>query len=199
MYQPAIAMRSSPLEQRLIGMVSSSPELMAALAAARSLGLDSWCIGAGAVRTLVWDALHGHANPTPLADIDLVYFSPDAPPQRDEELEARLRQLMPALEWEVTNQAHVHAWFMREFGREVAPLLSLEDGVATWPEYATCVGVSLDVNNTIQVIAPHGLEDLFGLRVRHNPARADADTYRDRVVSKGFARRWPLLAIESLE
>lgn len=189
----------SLLTQRLIDMVRSSAELMAALSAARSLGLQNWCIGAGAVRTLVWDALHGHASPTPLADVDLVYFAPDAPPQRDAELEARLRQLMPALEWEVTNQAHVHSWFMREFGREVAPLLSLEDGVATWPEYATCVGVTLAADDTIQVTAPHGLGDLFELRVRHNPARADVHTYRHRVVSKRFAQRWPLLAIESLQ
>ncbi|GJI95115.1 hypothetical protein RugamoR57_18330 [Duganella caerulea] len=189
----------SPLTQRLIDMVRSSAELMAALLAARSLGLESWCIGAGAVRTLVWDALHGHASTMPLADVDLVHFAPDAPPQRDAELEARLRQLMPALEWEVTNQAHVHTWFMREFGREVAPLLSLEDGVATWPEYATCIGVALDANDTISVIAPHGLEDLFELRVRHNPARADVHTFRHRVVSKRFAQRWPLLVIESLQ
>lgn len=172
---------------------------MAALSAARSLGLDNWCIGAGAVRTLVWDALHGHAIPTPLADVDLVYFDADAPPQRDSELEARLRTAMPWLTWEVTNQVHVHTWFMREFGREVAPLLSLEDGVATWPEYATCVGVSLEDGDAIRVIAPHGLEDLFALRVRHNPARADIDTYRRRVTSKRFAQRWPLLAIASLQ
>lgn len=193
MYQSPI------LEERLATLVRSSAELMAALSAARSLGLDNWCIGAGAVRTLVWDALHGHAIPTPLADVDLVYFDADAPPQRDSELEARLRTAMPSLTWEVTNQVHVHTWFMREFGREVAPLLSLEDGVATWPEYATCVGVSLEDGDAIRVIAPHGLEDLFALRVRHNPARADIDTYRRRVTSKRFAQRWPLLAIASLQ
>lgn len=191
--------QSTILEQRLAALVRSSAELMAALSAARSLGLGSWCIGAGAVRTLVWDALHGHAIPTPLADVDLVYFDADAPPQRDSELEARLRTAMPSLTWEVTNQVHVHTWFMREFGREVAPLLSLEDGVATWPEYATCVGVSLEDGDAIRVIAPHGLEDLFALRVRHNPARADIDTYRRRVTSKRFAQRWPLLAIASLQ
>ena len=145
--------QSTTLEERLAALVRSSAELMAALSAARSLGLGSWCIGAGA----------------------------------------------PSLAWEVTNQAHVHTWFMREFGREVAPLLSLEDGVATWPEYATCVGVSLEDGDAIRVIAPHGLEDLFALRVRHNPARADIDTYRQRLTSKRFAQRWPQLVIASLK
>jgi len=191
--------QSTILEERLAALVRSSAELMAALSAARSLGLGSWCIGAGAVRTLVWDALHGHASPTPLSDIDLVYYDPNAPLQRDAQLEACLRTAMPSLAWEVTNQAHVHTWFMREFGREVPPLLSLEDGVATWPEYATCVGVSLEAGDTVRVIAPHGLEDLFALRVRHNPARADIDTYRRRVTSKRFAQRWPQLVIASLQ
>jgi hypothetical protein len=64
----------SDLERRLVAMVRSSDELMVALRAVRSLGLASWCIGAGAVRTLVWDALHGFAQPSTLEDVDVVYF-----------------------------------------------------------------------------------------------------------------------------
>ena len=39
-------------------MVTASDELMAALRVVRSLGLRSWCIGAGAIRSLIWDTLH---------------------------------------------------------------------------------------------------------------------------------------------
>ena len=45
-------------EQSLAAMVTESDELMAALRVVRSLGLRSWCIGAGAIRSLVWDTLH---------------------------------------------------------------------------------------------------------------------------------------------
>lgn len=179
-------------------MVRSSSSLMAALRAVRSLGLNSWCIGAGAVRSLVWDALHGYERPSAVEDVDVVYFDDAASgPGQDADLERRLREAMPALRWEVTNQATVHDWFANKLGQVVPPVRSLEEGVATWPEFATCVGVSLDGAGTIGVVAPHGLDDLFGLHVRHNPLRASAATFRQRVQSKRFGEQWPLLSIDA--
>jgi hypothetical protein len=183
------------LERRLAGMVASSNELMAALDAARLLGLQSWCIGAGAVRSLVWDALHGFERRTVVKDMDLVYFDADAEPENDVELEKRLRSAMPEVRWEVTNQAGVHRWFARDLGQAVPPIKSLADGIATWPEFATCVGVFLNWDESLGVVAPHGLDDLFNLRVRHNPLRASVEIYRQRIEGKRFAERWPLLSI----
>lgn len=162
----------------------------------RALGLKSWCIGAGAVRSLVWDDLHGFAEPTPLDDVDVVYFDPAVEGvEHDAAVENRLRLAVPSMAWEVTNQATVHHWFARHLGQQVPLLTSLEDGVGTWPEIATCVGVFLRADDSIGVVAPHGLDDLFRLIVRHNPVRADARIYRERVASKRFAERWPLLSI----
>ncbi|TAL94396.1 MAG: nucleotidyltransferase family protein [Paraburkholderia sp.] len=179
-------------------MVRSSTDLMAALTAVRSLGLNSWCIGAGAVRSLVWDALHCFEQPSAIDDVDVVYFdAAPGDPGQDACLESRLRSVIPALRWEVTNQATVHDWFSSNLGQAVPPLGSLEEGVATWPEFATCVGVNLDDEDSIGVIAPHGLDDLFGLRVRHNPRRASLATYQQRLESKRFGERWPLLLINA--
>lgn len=126
------------LEQKLIDMVRSSTCLMAALMAVRSLGLNSWCIGAGAVRSLVWDALHGFETPSVLEDVDVVHFDRKAlGPEQDAYLENRLRAIMPTVQWEVTNQATVHQWFASNLGQVAHPLGSLEEGVATWPEFAT--------------------------------------------------------------
>ena len=55
----------------------ATPWLMAALEAARDVDPPDWLIGAGAVRTAVWDRLHGHAEPTPLRDLDLAFYDPD--------------------------------------------------------------------------------------------------------------------------
>ena len=179
-------------------MVRSSSSLMAALREVRSLRLNAWCIGAGAVRSLVWDALHGHEQPSAMEDVDVVYFDDAAADaEQDANLERRLREAMPALRWEVTNQATVHVWFANHLGQVVPPLRSLEEGVATWPEFATCVGVNLDDRESIGVVAPHGLDDLFAMRVRHNPLRASVATYRQRVQSKRFGERWPLLSIHA--
>jgi uncharacterized protein len=186
----------SDVNQRLIEMVRGAPDLMKALATVRQLGLDSWCIGAGAIRTLVWDCLHGFEKPSALEDIDVVYF--DALPAdswQEAELQRQLTALMPGPCWEVTNQATVHHWFLKSLGEVVPPLRSLDEGVSTWPEFATCVGVSLMPDDSLLVVAPHGLDDLFGLRVRHNPIRASAATYRKRVEQKRFADRWPRVVV----
>lgn len=132
------------MEERLRDIARASAWFAPALRAVRDLGLPSWCIGAGAVRNLVWDALHGYSTPSDLADLDVAYFdAADLAPERDAELESRLREAMPGIRWEVTNQAAVHRWFEGYFGHAVEPLESLEDAVASWPEYATAVGLCL--------------------------------------------------------
>jgi hypothetical protein len=77
------------------------------------------------------------------------------------------------------------------FGGQVAPLTSAADGVATWPETATAVAVRLLADDHIQVVAPCGLEDLFGLVCRRNPRRVTVEHYRKRVHDKRIADRWP--------
>ena len=183
------------LDERLVQMVRSNPSLMELLRAARSLKLKSWCIGAGAVRSLVWDKLHGFTTPSHIDDVDLVYYDETAGAERDSELAKQLLEFAPSACWEVTNQAQVHEWFLAARSEVVQPLRSLEDGIATWPEYATCVGVRLSLDDTIEVVAPHGLGDLFHLRVRHNPIRASAAVFKERVTSKRFTERWPMLSI----
>jgi hypothetical protein len=183
-------------QQRLLALARATPWFMQALAHVRALHLSAWCVGAGAVRNLVWDALHAHAAPSTLADIDVAFFdASDLSPARDAALQDRLSAASPGTPWEVTNQAGVHLWFERHFGHAVAPLRSLDEAVASWPEYATAVGLWLDAADCLHVIAPYGLDDLFGMVVRRNPARASLATYRERVASKRYAQRWPRVRV----
>ena len=169
---------------------------MQALTHVRALRLRTWCVGAGAVRNMVWDALHGHAVPSRLADVDVAWFdADDLSPERDAALQRQLHALAPDTPWEVTNQAGVHLWFEREFGHAVEPLRSLDEAVASWPEYATAVGLRLDDDDRLHVIAPHGLADLFAMVVRRNPVRVSVETYRQRVASKRYAQRWPRVTV----
>lgn len=177
---------------RLVALVRESPTFLEELRAVRSLGLASWCIGAGAVRNLVWDAVHGHAIPSPRADVDVAYFDEtNLDASCDAAFERRLSTLMPEVPWEVTNQAAVHRWFEASFGQAVDPLRSLDEAVASWPETATAVGITLRDDDSIAVIAPCGLTDLFGLVVRRNPTRVSIDTYRERTRTRRYAERWP--------
>ena len=181
---------------RLAALARATPWFMDALAHVRALRLPAWCVGAGAVRNLVWDALHAHAAPSSLADVDVAFFdAADLSPGRDAALQAQLEAAAPGTPWEVTNQAGVHLWFEQHFGHAVEPLRSLEDAVASWPEYATAVGLRLDDDDRLHVIAPLGLDDLFAMVVRRNPARASVATYRERVASKRYVQRWPQVRV----
>ena len=186
----------SELEERLCHIARSSTWFMAALKAVRDLELPSWCIGAGAVRNLVWDALHDYSTPSRLPDVDVAYFdASDVGREAQAQLQRRLHDAMPEIPWEVTNQAAVHLWFEAHFGHAVEPLASLPEAVASWPEYATAIGLWLNRDDSIEVIAPHGLDDLFNCVVRRNPARASMETYRQRVAQKNYALRWPRVTV----
>ncbi|WP_396333940.1 nucleotidyltransferase family protein [Burkholderia anthina] len=189
-------MLSTDFEADLISLARRSPWFWPALVAVRTLNLPSWCIGAGAVRNLVWDSLHGLDTPSALSDIDVAYFdSTDHSAERDATLRSLLAHTHPQFPWEVTNQAAVHTWFEATFGYAVPPFRSLEAAVASWPEYATAVGLTLLPDGSIKVIAPYGLDDLFAMVVRRNPARVSVATYRERVAQKQYRNRWPRAVI----
>lgn len=193
-----------PLAARLCALARGSDWLMQALRCVRALGLPQGCIGAGALRDLVWDHLHGQPPRVP-RDVDVAWFDASRlSPELDRALEARLARQMPQLRWDVVNQAAVHLWFERVFGAQdadvserppIRPLKSVEDGIATWPETATAVALRLQPDGQLQVIAPFGLADLFAGIVRHNPARASAQTFRERCATKRYAQRWPRLTL----
>ena len=144
---------------------------MAALEAARDVDAPDWLINAGAIRDVVFDALHDRPLTTPPRDVDLGFFDPgDLSPERDAEVEAALRQRAPDLPWEAKNQAAVHVWYPKRFGFEVPPFRNTAEAVATFPLTAACVGVRLRPMTSCSSVAPHGLVDL-GLLIRVSPAR----------------------------
>jgi hypothetical protein len=188
--------RSVELEASLLAMVRSSALLMRALDVARAVDPQDWLIGSGAIRNLVWDRLHGFERPTMPRDLDLVFFDPeDLGEEREQEVQYALAAKAPEVPWDARNQAAVHLWYPEMFGVAVEPLTSSADAVATWPETATAVAVRLLPDDTLRVVAPCGLDDLFGLVCRRNPRRVTAEEYRRRVHSKRIAERWPMVTI----
>jgi uncharacterized protein len=100
------------LHDRLIWIARDSAWFMSALSAMREMELASWCIGAGTIRTLVWNRLHELPTFPTWGDVDVAYFdASNLLRERDNELESRLARILPDVPWEVTNQAAVHQWF----------------------------------------------------------------------------------------
>jgi hypothetical protein len=180
------------LEKRLVRIVRETPWLVGV----RELALPDWYVGGGVVRNLVWDYLHGYAEPSWPGDVDVAYFDAEnTSRERDILEEERLRRLLPDIRWDVKNQAGVHEWFEELFGYPVSPLSSTREAVATWPETASAVALTLTPSDEIEVYAPLGLEDLFDMVVRRNPARVTAELYVRRIAEKRYAERWPKVRI----
>lgn len=182
--------------ERLEAILRNTPWFAEALLAAREVAAPDWLIGAGAIRNAVWDHLHGFSEPTPLADIDLVFFdSNDTSVDRERQVEKALRSQLGGVPWEARNQAAVHLWFPQKFGYEVEPFGSTAEAIASWPETATSVAVRLNEDDDLTVVAPCGLGDLLGMVHRRNPARVTVEEYEHRLATKRIAERWPRVTI----
>ncbi|RYF49194.1 MAG: nucleotidyltransferase family protein [Cytophagaceae bacterium] len=148
-------------------------------------------LGGGLVRNLVWDHLHAFKNPTPVDDVDVMYFDQlSVTKEHDRVIEASLHNRVRNLLWSVKNQARMHL----SNGDE--PYVSFDDAVSKWPETATCIAVRLNASGELELIAPHGLSDLFRLLVRptanflHRPQRIE-----ERVTGKQWKRTWSNLEV----
>ncbi len=185
-----------PNIEQLERLIRGSAWFVEVLNAARDCDPPDWWIGAGVLRDLVWDELHGGFDPANVKDVDLAFFdTSDLSPDRDAGVEVALQRRLPTVPWEARNQAAVHTWYRRRFGFAVEPLKSSADGVATWPETATSVAVRLDANDDLQVTASCGLEDLLNGVCRRNPRRVSVDEYHRRLEAKCVLARWPRIVV----
>lgn len=175
-------------------LIASDRRRMQVLRLVRDLGLPDCWVAAGFVRSCVWDHAHGRAmSPLP-PDIDVIWFDRTAcDAARDAGFETALRGRDDTLAWSVKNQARMHA------RNGDAPYESATDAMRYWPETATAVGVRLDAQGGIEVAAPFGLGDLFGLVVRPT-SRFSAQkhvVYLERVLAKQWEQTWPSLHIKN--
>ncbi|MGF1871709.1 nucleotidyltransferase family protein [Photobacterium indicum] len=163
---------------------------MECLRAVRCLNLPDCFLGAGFLRNAIWDSLHNKAEMTPLNDIDVVYFdTEDISCKTEQELTAKLKVLVPSMNWEVRNQARMHVKHNDQ------PYRNTTDAISRWVEIPTCVGVKLDEGEQLVFTAPFGLTHNWVLNVEINPKRPIPDIFYRRIEEKSWLRIWPLLNI----
>ncbi len=175
-------------ETQLKTLLTQDPVRMKILRMARELNLPDCWIGAGFVRSLVWDHLHQRQPSALPADIDVIWFDPArASAQTHSALESTLSSLCSELNWSVKNQARMH------LRNADAPYRSAADAMTCWPETATAVAVRLDRHDEIKVSAPLGLDDLFSLVVRPTERfRIEKHAmFLDRIRAKAWRETWP--------
>jgi uncharacterized protein len=176
---------------RIARLIAADPERVRLLRVVHDVcGAEFW-IGAGFVRNTVWSNLHGRSHDCDeLTDIDVVTWrQTELDPARDAALEDRLRHAHPA-PWSVTNQARMNVRNGHESYRDLA------DAIAHWPETATAIACRLRADGGIDILAPHGVDDLLAGILRPTPAYSGRpEVVMERVGAKRWLERWPRLRL----
>ena len=187
---------SAELKGRLEDIVRATPSLMHVMTVARELDLPEWLIFSGAIYQPVLNHLTGREADYGIKDYDLGYFDPSDTSYEAEDVVIQrvakafaspLREMV-----EVRNQARVHLWFEDKFREPYAPLMSSEEALSRFTTTAFSVGVRLEADDSLTILAPFGLEDLFALRLRPNPNRLTTGFSR---TAESAVRRWPELSV----
>jgi hypothetical protein len=176
-------------EEEIVSFLRQQAGIMRLLKAVATLGIDDCWIGAGTIRNAIRDHLHGlPPRRAPDSDVDVVFHDPDdVSPARDHELQSRLLAEVPDAVWEVNNQARMAGM------NGDPPYRNTADAIRCWPETATAIAARLD-DGRLEIIAPHGIQDLLALIVRPTPAFATRrKEYRARCAAKKWHERWPKL------
>jgi hypothetical protein len=187
---------SAALEARLEAILRGSPSMMQVLETTRDLALPDWLIFSGAVYQRVLNQLTGRDPDYGIKDYDLGYF--DAADISYEAEDVVIRRAAAAFAppfdalVEVRNQARVHVWFEGKFGEPYAPLSSSREALERFVSATFAVGVRLEADGRMAIVAPFGLEDLFALRMRPNPIRKTGGFAR---TAAGLKARWPELIV----
>ena len=80
--------------QELTHIIRSNSWFMRVLETVRYCNPPDWLVGAGIIRNLVWDHLHEFREPTPIADVDVIFFdASDLSPERDQAVQEQLAAL----------------------------------------------------------------------------------------------------------
>ncbi len=178
----------------LLDLLINDPLRWSLMQDVRSLDLPDCWIGAGFVRNAVWDYLHHMPISSPKTDIDVIWFdSLITDTSEDQNLEAILRDKNSDFCWSVKNQARMH---IRNGDR---PYNSSTDALMHWPEIATAVAVRVTAEDSLEIVAPFGLSDLYELRLAPTPhfLKNKIEVFNRRVASKRWLERYPLLSIAS--
>lgn len=171
-------------------LIESDQWMMDILRFVESLHLPDWWIGAGFVRSRVWDHLHNYKERTPLPDIDLIYLDPKSKKNDERKYWKILKEKFPEQKWSVTNIAFRHL----RIGRKLQYKSSTE-ALSEWVETATGVGVCR-VRGELKLSAPNGTSDLVNLILKPTKAYEDnIQVFEKRIKDKRWLDKWPKLTV----
>jgi hypothetical protein len=174
---------------RLEAIIRSDPALMTVLTRVHDAALPQWRIVSGCLYQTVWNVLTHRPRGTGIVDIDVIYY--DVGDTSWEAEDAVIRRF--GTELQIRNQARVHRWYEQHFGVPYAPLHSADESLSRYPVVVQAVGARLEDDGRLDIVAPFGLDDVFGMVMRPNPAFPHRETF-DAKVARARAI-WPEVAV----
>lgn len=154
-----------------------------------------WYLGAGCICQSVWNYLSSRKPEEDIKDYDLVYYdAKNISKVAELKQQQRIKTLFSTFsaEVDVVNEARVHIWFKKDFGKKIDQLKSCEDAINRWPTTATSIGIN-KIGNKFNVYAPYGLNDLFGMIIRPNKPSVIKWVYKKKV--EKWTKIWPNLKV----
>ena len=161
------------------------------------LGAPQACLVAGSIYQAWWNALSGRPVAEGVKDYDVFYFDDrDLSYEAEDAVIQRARALFADLDVlvDVKNEARVHLWYPQRFGGDYPQLHRVEDGIARFLSRCTCVGLMPQVDGTLRLIAPYGIEETRRGELKPNALWCPSmERFREKAGS--YIARWPWLRI----
>ena len=186
-------------EQDIITLLEHDKEMMEILKSVKALNLPDCWVGGGVIRSKVLDHLHHYTTPTPIPDVDVIYFDKNDfledeihsdSTKREKSLEDSLTSMMPQIKWEVVNQARMHVFHKRSTYKDST------DAMKDWVETATGIGVRLLDDGTLELAAPWGIDDLINCILRPVSQKQERlKEFERRIKVKDWLKKWPKLKV----
>ncbi len=178
-------------------IMRADPAIMDLLHALKKFDLPDWLLVSGAIYNNVWNHLTGRPSMTGVKDCDVFYFddadlSFEAEDRVIRRVEAQLGTFTPPVE--VRNQARVHLWAPKKFGIDFPPLASTGEALKNFACTTHAVGIRLDADERMEIVAPFGLEAIFAFRLVPNYTLNNGATH-ERKARRALAI-WPELTVE---
>jgi hypothetical protein len=157
--------------RRFEAIVRGDADLVRLLTAAHELAPPQWRIVTGCLYQTVWNVLTNKPPRTGIKDYDLIYFDrSDLSWEAEDHVARCLNERVSDLPApvEVRNQARVHLWFKQRFGANYTPLRCADEALTRYASVVHALGVRLETDGRLDIVAPFGFDDLFDMVIRPN-------------------------------
>ena len=173
-------------------ILMKNKDLVSILKVLESIGINNCYVGAGAINQTIFNYYHGYQINYGIKDYDVVYFDEDLSYESEDFVIRKIKKGLGNLAdlVDIKNEARVHLWYNEKYQIKREPYSSVEDAIASWGATITCVGVRM-MNGKLEVYAPYGLEDIFGMIIRPVKRDFSKEMYDERAIR--WQKKWTML------